>query len=507
MSIFNTLVDNIEEQEIPVLDGNFFLQLEEAGISLYDLNRIEDVDSVTEAFFEDPEAIKNFKANSANIKDLKNQWKKACNSFVESKPISRYINDKQQEMVQKYYDIVCNQESTYGEYKKAFNFFCKFMGLPNKGVVIESITFKKDKKDKDQKVLELKYSKGLVKVNIPEGVNLIHMSPVKDIKALEPAFRSRKAGKYLYPTKRCYFTVAGNINPKKAGLSNQTTYRYTPATRINYAYIDPAATRYKDGGAVYVETDKPIPVVNFVKKMFEIFRKHETPVAESFLEEKADIDEYLTETIFKNVDDIKYNKEKFDSGEINLCFITGFSGSGKSTLGAYLQKEKNIEHYDMDKVMYQYNVPDESLKEQGNMFEAFFKGPGKKYREMIPEIKKNQKDSKYWDKYTCELTKDFVKYAMQYANSHKNTKFVCEGVWLYRFIDPALLKNYAVFIKGTSATTSSYRAIKRDYALDKEAKGKGKATKNAIAKSGRDLRKMAQAEKGLSKYINMYKDK
>ena len=94
---------------------------------------------------------------------------------------------------------------------------------------------------------------------------------------------------------------------------------------------------------------------------------------------------------------------------------------------------------------------------------------------------------------------------MQYANSHKKTKFVCEGVWLYRFVDPALLKNYAVFIKGTSATTSSYRAIKRDYALDKEAKGKGKATKNAIAKSGRDIRKMAQAEKGLSKYINMYK--
>ena len=63
MSIFNTLVDTIEEQEIPSLDSNFLLQLEESGISLYDLNRMDDVDSVTEAFFEDPEVIKNFKEN------------------------------------------------------------------------------------------------------------------------------------------------------------------------------------------------------------------------------------------------------------------------------------------------------------------------------------------------------------------------------------------------------------------------------------------------------------
>ena len=166
MSIFNTLVDTIEEQEIPSLDSNFLLQLEESGISLYDLNRMDDVDSVTEAFFEDPEVIKNFKENKANIKNLKNQWKKACNSFVESKTISRYIDNKQKDMVEKYYKIVCDSEANYGEYKKGFNFFCKFMGIPNKGVVIEDIKLKKDKKDADQKVIELRYSKGLVKVNL-----------------------------------------------------------------------------------------------------------------------------------------------------------------------------------------------------------------------------------------------------------------------------------------------------------------------------------------------------
>ena len=37
----------------------------------------------------------------------------------------------------------------------------------------------------------------------------------------------------------------------------------------------------------------------------------------------------LNESILINEDDIYYNKNKFDSGEINLCFITGLSGSGK----------------------------------------------------------------------------------------------------------------------------------------------------------------------------------
>ena len=39
--------------------------------------------------------------------------------------------------------------------------------------------------------------------------------------------------------------------------------------------------------------------------------------------------ELYNEAYVKNVKDIYYNKDQFDSGEINLCFITGHSGSGK----------------------------------------------------------------------------------------------------------------------------------------------------------------------------------
>ena len=48
----------------------------------------------------------------------------------------------------------------------------------------------------------------------------------------------------------------------------------------------------------------------------------------------------VNEAVFKNKDDIYYNKDKFDSGEINICFIIGLSGSGKSTLIKLILKEE-----------------------------------------------------------------------------------------------------------------------------------------------------------------------
>ena len=52
---------------------------------------------------------------------------------------------------------------------------------------------------------------------------------------------------------------------------------------------------------------------------------------------------YTQEGYIKDTKDIYYNKDKFDSGEVNLCFITGLSGSGKSTMGRSMSS-KNIEH-------------------------------------------------------------------------------------------------------------------------------------------------------------------
>lgn len=171
----------------------------------------------------------------------------------------------------------------------------------------------------------------------------------------------------------------------------------------------------------------------------------------------------LLEGFLKSDKDIYYNKDKFDSGEINLCFITGHSGSGKSTMARSMQSAK-VEHYELDDLNQNYKFTDDNLKEYGDLIYSFFKGPGKKYRYYSYEDMQNCTNplDDSGDEFDKCINRDFVKYAMRYANSHKNTKFVIEGIWLYFFFKPEELKDYAVYIKGTSRVLSAFRAAKRD---------------------------------------------
>lgn len=181
----------------------------------------------------------------------------------------------------------------------------------------------------------------------------------------------------------------------------------------------------------------------------------------------------ITEKVFRSTDDIYWNKDKFDSGEINLCFITGLSGSGKSTMGRDMQKD-GIEHYELDDVCTNWNFSDDNLKEYGDLIYSFFKGPGKKYRyhstdEFLEDKEWDGKDGKD-DGYEPCVIRDFVKYAISYAKSHKSTKFVLEGVWMFLFFEPSYFKDYAFYIKGTSMILSNIRGAKRDVGnqIDKE---------------------------------------
>ena len=174
----------------------------------------------------------------------------------------------------------------------------------------------------------------------------------------------------------------------------------------------------------------------------------------------------LLEGLLKSDKDIYYNKDKFDSGEINLCFITGLSGSGKSTMGRGMTS-KNIEHYEMDDVICNDNFSDSNLKEYGGLIESFFKGSGKSFRLLRDDDSHNNDVFKSHKNYEKEITQAFVKHALSYCKSHKNTKFICDGIWVFMFINPSQLKDCAVYIKGTSSIKSGYRALKRDIDEDK----------------------------------------
>lgn len=164
---------------------------------------------------------------------------------------------------------------------------------------------------------------------------------------------------------------------------------------------------------------------------------------------------FISEAYIRNMEDIYYNKDKFDSGEINLCFITGHSGSGKSTMGRNMASDK-VEHYELDDVVANFNFSDDNLKEYGDLIYSFFKSVGSKYRETKEELIK-------MEDYEKNIIRDFVEYSKKYAKNHKDRKFILEGIYLFFCIDPVSIDDFAVYIKGTSAVISAFRAAKRDY--------------------------------------------
>ena len=194
--------------------------------------------------------------------------------------------------------------------------------------------------------------------------------------------------------------------------------------------------------------------------------------------------EYTMESVIFNSKDTYYNKDKFDSGEINLCFITGFSGSGKSTMANEMEKS-GIEKYELDDITFQFNFSDDNLKEYGGMIYSFFNGPGKKYR-TIKGIN-DLKTDKEADDYQADICIDFIDYAKKYASSHKDKKFVVEGVEIFgAYIDKIeSLKDYAIYIKGTSLFNSYIRSAKRDSQYAETDFGKFKSFMKMIASSSR----------------------
>ena len=222
--------------------------------------------------------------------------------------------------------------------------------------------------------------------------------------------------------------------------------------------------------------------------------------------------EYTMESVIFNSKDTYYNKDKFDSGEINLCFITGFSGSGKSTMADEMEKS-GIEKYELDDITFQFNFSDDNLKEYGGMISSFFNGPGKKYRAVkgIDDLKTDKEA----DDYQANICVDFIDYAKNYASSHKDKKFVIEGVEIFgAYIDKIeSLKDYAIYIKGTSLFNSYIRSAKRDSQDAETDFGKFKSFMKMIASSSRFKQyltantRLNKIKKQINEYVTESDDK
>lgn len=161
----------------------------------------------------------------------------------------------------------------------------------------------------------------------------------------------------------------------------------------------------------------------------------------------------VTEGLLHHSDDVYYNKKKLDSGEINLCFIVGYSGSGKTYISHNYANTKYSEVVETDLL----NTANGRLRK---MTKEDVKHTSKLLYSFLYEYLINPNSVYTTD--TLTNVKSLCNYAKVYAKNHPEKRFLIEGLWTLWIFKPEELKDYAVFIKGTSGIKSAGRSILRN---------------------------------------------
>lgn len=195
--------------------------------------------------------------------------------------------------------------------------------------------------------------------------------------------------------------------------------------------------------------------------------------------------------------DLYYKEESFNSGDTNICFILGHSGSGKSMMARTLEGE-DIDHIELDDLLLtKDHFTKDELKDYSDMFFEFFEGEGAKYYIGADERNRIPKEE-----YEDQVFVDFVRFAKDFANQHKEKKYIIDGIWLYLYFDdPSEFEEYAVFIKGTSFLKSKIRAIKREKQRDKEE------LQDRKEMFGREVRNYLLDEDKIDRFRDFYCDR
>jgi calcineurin-like phosphoesterase family protein/shikimate kinase len=178
--------------------------------------------------------------------------------------------------------------------------------------------------------------------------------------------------------------------------------------------------------------------------------------------------------------DILLNLDKFESGEIDRLFISGFHGSGKSTIGRELAESMNAKFIEMD--MYQSELKDTYGKEVMKT--------------------KNLYAGKSDEKLAQKNYEDFVDKMVE-----KHGRCIFEGTHVL-FMDFDYIKNYAVWIVNTSYIKSYIRAVARSSKPEAKeleiASGKKKSPHRFIKLNAQIFKRLSDLERKLKDESQLY---
>lgn len=168
-------------------------------------------------------------------------------------------------------------------------------------------------------------------------------------------------------------------------------------------------------------------------------------------------EEYYTENVIIDRDDLYINMDKFESGKCNVILVTGFSGSGKTTLGKEMvAKYKCDDHFELDALEWWFNgmISEDELKE----------GMPPIYDWLIHN-KKVMNLHRPTNAEIARMMNKLIPHVINWCRKNKNKKYVVDGIQLYESWaenDKCNYLEYPMVLKGTSGLKSVYRAMKRN---------------------------------------------
>ncbi len=165
----------------------------------------------------------------------------------------------------------------------------------------------------------------------------------------------------------------------------------------------------------------------------------------------------------------RYNYEKFGSA-INVLLITGISASGKSTQAEELASQDDVFLVPLDMLRawwwYTLNRPEEDPFADWKELPAWAPYMTNQ-NPVIQFLKKNPIKPKDNEDLMNEFLTQGTNWVIRNCLNRKNTHWIIEGIDIYLYADPELVKQCAIIIRGESAAHSLIYRAKREHGLVK----------------------------------------
>ena len=159
----------------------------------------------------------------------------------------------------------------------------------------------------------------------------------------------------------------------------------------------------------------------------------------------------VSESVFIDDSDLKYNVDEFKDGKVDKLFITGHSGSGKTSLAKELASKYKATVIELDDLLHPYKFKDKELKEYDKNLYKFFTATdiGKEYR-LSEDKAKN----------VSILMPEFIKWIVK-----QDGRYIIEGIYLMFYIVDGdkfpkdFFDDHAFVLKGNCSTVINGKLV------------------------------------------------